>query len=27
LNISYVGAFVPELYDMVVMIKKIFPLQ
>jgi len=27
LNISYVGAFVPDLYDVVVMFKKIFPLQ
>jgi len=24
LNISYVGAFVPDLYDVVVMFKKIF---
>jgi len=27
LNITYVGAFVPDLYDMVVTFKKIFPLQ
>jgi len=27
LNISCVGAFVPELYNVVVMFKRIFPLQ
>jgi len=27
LNVSYVGAFVPDLYDEIIMFKNIFPLQ